>query len=388
LLFGQSVSQLGSQISQFAFPVLVLAITGQPAWAGFAGGLVVVPYLVFSLPAGALVDRWDRKRVMIICDMGRFVCLISIPLAIMIGHLTLMQLCISAILEGTFFTFFNIAESACLPRLVSSDQLGSAVSANQTLTSTSYALGPALGGILLGLSRAFPFLVDALSYLISIGTLFGIKAAFQEQRETVHTSLWVEIKEGLGWLWHHSLIRFLAILACVGNGIANGILLLFILLATRLHASPALIGGVYAVAGGSAILGAAIAGPIQKRFRLGQIMLVTQWATVIVLPFYLLAMSNLILLGLATALLSFFGSIEGVVQFTYRLALIPDELQGRVNSVFRLIAYAGAPLFFMAIGVLFQLAGGNVTILILTALVFVLALMTTRNAQIRQSCSS
>ena len=89
---GQVISSIGTQASQLAFPLLVLALTRSPAQAGFAGALRALPYLIFSLPAGALIDRWDRKRVMIFCDTGRALSMASIPFALSIGQLTVLQL--------------------------------------------------------------------------------------------------------------------------------------------------------------------------------------------------------------------------------------------------------------------------------------------------------
>src|SRR5215472_14152119 len=113
---GQTVSSLGTQVSTIAFPFLVLALTGSLAQAGFMGGLRALPYLIFSLPAGALIDRWDRKLTMIICDAGRAISLASIPIAYALGDLTIIQLYFVSAIEGTLFVFFNIAEAACLPR--------------------------------------------------------------------------------------------------------------------------------------------------------------------------------------------------------------------------------------------------------------------------------
>src|SRR5579864_6058515 len=110
---GQVVSSMGTQVSQLAFPLLILFLTRSPVLAGLAGALRALPYLIFSLPAGALIDRWDRKRVMILCDAGRGICMASIPVAYIIGHLTVVQLFLVSLFEGTLFVFFNIAEVAC-----------------------------------------------------------------------------------------------------------------------------------------------------------------------------------------------------------------------------------------------------------------------------------
>src|SRR6266700_3059305 len=127
---GQMVSNVGTQVAQLAFPLLILALTGSPAQAGFAGALRALPYVFFSLPAGALIDRWDRKRVMIICDAGRALSMASIPVALAIGHLTIIQLYLVSTIEGTLFVFFNIAEVACLPNVVAKEQLPAATAQN------------------------------------------------------------------------------------------------------------------------------------------------------------------------------------------------------------------------------------------------------------------
>ena len=116
---GQIVSSVGTQASTLAFPLLLLVVTRSPAAAGFASALRALPYLIISLPAGALIDRWDRKRVMLLCDSGRAVALGSIPVAILLGRLTPLQLYAVSLIEGSLFVLFNIAEAACLPRVVS-----------------------------------------------------------------------------------------------------------------------------------------------------------------------------------------------------------------------------------------------------------------------------
>src|SRR6266481_9307618 len=124
---GQAVSLTGTVISQTAFPLLVWDLTHSAAQVGLVGGLGTLPYVFLSLLAGALIDRWNRKRVMILCDTGRALNLGSIPLALALGRLTIVQLYIVSLVEGTLFTFFNLAETACLPQVVLKEQLPTAV---------------------------------------------------------------------------------------------------------------------------------------------------------------------------------------------------------------------------------------------------------------------
>lgn len=381
---GQAISSIGSQLSQFALPLFVLALTGSPAWAGVAGGLRTIPYLFLSLPAGALVDRWNRKWIMLVCDSVRAICLVSIPIAAFTGSLSMLQLCLVSLLEGTCFVFFNVAEVACLPRVVAKEQLKAAASLHETTDNISYTLGPFLGGILFGIGRALPFLFDAVSYMISVVSLFFIKKEFQEQRTEPTRNVWAEIHEGLLWLWRHPVLRFVAFLSFMGMFIDFGTVLLVIVIATKLHAKASAIGLIYAIAGVGGIVGTLLAAPMQKYFRFGQLMIGTYWFWSLLLPLYLFA-TNTLVLGLITALTFTLGSVYTVAQFSFRLSLIPDALQGRVNSVFRLVAFLGPPLGSMITGTLLQTLGIAPTVLIYTALLVIVSLVTTFNKHMHQT---
>ena len=126
--------------------------------------LGALPYLVFSLPSGALIDRWNRKRVMILCDIGRGLALGSIPVALFLGQLTIWQIYIAALVEGSCFVFFNIAEVACLPRVVPKAQLPAANGQNQVTGSLSALISQPLGGAIYSLNQMVPFVGDAICF--------------------------------------------------------------------------------------------------------------------------------------------------------------------------------------------------------------------------------
>src|SRR6266481_362517 len=172
---GQTVSSIGTQVSMLAFPLLILAITHSPAQAGIIAALHGLPYALFILPAGALIDRWDRKRVMILCDTGRALALGSIPLALALGRLTIVQLYIVSLVEGTLFTFFSLAETACLPQVVLKEQLPTGVAQSTVIDSISGMLGPSLSGALYSIGLAIDYLTLPISYTASVLTLFLIK---------------------------------------------------------------------------------------------------------------------------------------------------------------------------------------------------------------------
>lgn len=383
---GQMVSNVGTQVSTLAFPLLILALTDSPAQAGFAGALRALPYLIFSLPAGALIDRWDRKRVMILCDTGRAISMASIPVALVFGHLTIIQLYLVALVEGTLFVFFNIAEAACLPRVVPREQLPAATAQNMATDGITVLLGPSLGGALYTAGRLLPFVADAVSYAVSVISLFFIKAKFQKERVAARRNLWTEIREGLGWLWHQPLIRFIAILTGGNNLINSGYVLIIIVLAQQQHASSFTIGLIFAVGGIGGIIGALIATPLQKRLSFAQAIIGTSWLFALCIPLYAIA-PNPLMLGIITAGAFVAGPVYNVVQFSYRSAIIPDELQGRVNSVFRLIAFGGQPLGLALTGLLIQSIGVMPTVLVDAAGMVILAVAATLNAHVRNAKS-
>src|SRR2546430_16469905 len=145
---GQALSDIGGAVSELAFPLLVLALTHSPAQAGFAGALRALPALLFSLFAGVLVDRWDRKRVMIFCDTGRAISLASIPIAFALGHLTIWQLYITAFLEGSLMIVFTLAKTAAVSQVVTRVQLTAAVAQEEFVEGTTALFGPSLSAVL------------------------------------------------------------------------------------------------------------------------------------------------------------------------------------------------------------------------------------------------
>ncbi len=381
---GQMVSSIGTQVSMLAFPLLILAITHSPAQAGLIAALRGLPYALFVLPAGALVDRWDRRRVMILCDMGRALALGSIPVALILGHLTIVQLYIVSLVEGTLFTFFNLAETACLPRVVSKEQLPTAVAQSTVIDSISGMLGPSLSGALYSIGRAIPFLADAISYAASVFSLFFIKAKFQEERNPVPMRLWADIGEGLSWLWHQPLIRFIAILTAGINMPVVGYALILIVLAQGQHASSFVIGLIFACGGVGSILGALMVALLQKHFSFPQLMIGSTWIWALTWLLFAIA-PNPLMLGVVTALGFIIVPIYTSVQFGYRLAVIPDHLQGRVNSVFRLIAFGGQPIGLAVTGVLIQWIGPVSTVLVLFVPQFILSIAATFNKHLRNA---
>ncbi len=386
---GQGISSMGTQASMIAFPLLILALTGSAAQAGFMGAVRAVPYLLFSLPAGALIDRWNRKAVMIVCDAGRAIALGSIPVALFLeqrglGQLTLAQLYIVSAVEGTFFVFFNLAEVACLPRVVPPAQLPAANAQNQATDGVSFLVGPSIGALLYSIMQMLPFVTDAVSYAASVFSLSLIRTPFQGVRSKARRGLAREIGEGLRWLFCQPLIRFIALLTGMFNLTGAGFILIVILLARGFHADDRTIGLIVTIGGIGGILGALVASPLQKRLPFGFVIISTSflWAA---LWFAYLFVGDIWMIGIISAGTFLLSPIYNVTQMSYRMALIPDALQGRVNSVFRLLAFGGQPLGLALTGLALDQFGPYYTIAGIGAIQLVMAILTLLNRHVRHA---
>ncbi len=384
LVSGQGISEFGTQISDLAFILLVLMLTGSPAQVGFVGALETLPIIILSLPAGAMVDRWDRRHVMIFCDTGRALILASIPIALALGHLTIVQIYITALLEPTLGVFFDLAERASLPRVVEQKQLPVVSSQNQAITYTAALIGPPISGAIYSLGRAFPFLADALSYVVSVASLLFIKTPLQEERHSEPRKLWVEIKEGFWWLWNHRLLRFMTFVVGGLNLTVAGIYLIMVVLAQHLHASPFVIGLIFGIGSIGGIAGALVGPYIQKRLSYGQAIISICWFTALIWPLFVLA-PNLAVLGMLFALCLIGGRVMSVVNFSYRVAITPNELQGRVTGIGGVIVFGSIPLGVALTGILIQKFGVVATVLIISGARIFIAAVTTLNSSVRNA---
>jgi MFS family permease len=381
---GQAVSSFGSQITQLTFPLLVLAITRSPAQAGLVAALRGLPFALLSLPAGALVDRWDRKRIMVVSDIGRALALASIPLALALGGLTVAQLAIVSLIEGTLFLLFSLAESSCLPQIVDKRQLPDALAQNQVTESLSQLLGPSLGGALYGLGAAVPFLADAVSYTASTLTLLLIRRPLQEERAGEPLRLRAEIAEGVGWLWRQATLRFVALLTGGLMVCSVGYPLIMIVLGERVGATPFVIGLIFASGGVGSIVGGLISPWLQRRFEFGPLLIWSAWIWAVTWLFFLFA-PNALTLGIANAAAFVIVPIYMVAQYRYRLAATPDRLQGRMNAVFRLIVFGSQPLGVAIAGLLLERLGPDATIWVLFVPQLALAVAATCHAGLRRA---
>ena len=381
---GQIVSSFGSSISGITVPLLVLAVTHSPAQAGLVAGVGALPYPIFGLVAGALVDRWDRKTVMVVCALASGVATGSVGAAVLLGHLTIVQLYVVGLFNGTLFVFSSLAEMAAIPSVVTKEQLPTAFAQNQAVGSVAGLTGPPLGGALFQTARAVPFLADGVSFLLSAVSLLFVRARFQQERATVRRNLRLEITEGLRWLWGQHLLRMLAFLVAGINFLFAGAELIIIVLARSQHAPPVVIGGIFALASIGGLAGSAVGPRVQRKFSFRAAIVGVIALDALSWPLYLIA-GNAVLLGLVTAVTFLLTPVFNVVGVSYRAAVIPDALQGRVLGAFRVVVWGVLPLGAALAGISLQRLGVRPTVLIVSIALALLALSAAASRSIREA---
>ncbi|MHB9864440.1 MFS transporter [Streptomyces sp. YIM S03343] len=387
LLSGQLVSAVGDQVHSMALPLIVLALTGSAAQAGFVLGLGTLSFLVFGLVAGALVDRWDRKATMIWCELGRAVLTAGVAVSLWLNRLTMPQLYITAVATGILTTLFQVANTAALPNVVGPQQLSAALGCSQSATGAVGIVGASLAGALCALGRTVPFAVNAASFAVSAASLRLMRARFQADRQGARTTasrLTTEIREGLGWLWHQPVIRFLTLVSAADKVRYGAGYLLIITLARQVGASPPWIGVIFSGAAVGAMAGALVSDRATRRFPLGRIAVVMLWLEALMFPLYALAPHPLLLAAVAAAE-SLVAPVYTVAMTTHQLAIIPDELRGRATSAVATLTTGALSIGTLAGGELITLLGAKPLVWLCGAWLFVLALLTTANRAVRQA---
>jgi MFS family permease len=368
---GQVLSTIGSESTAIAYPLLVLALTHSPAKAGVVGFARILPWALFGFVAGVAADRFPRKAMMLTSDVVRACLLASIVIAAAFDRITFQQVALVAFFEGAMYVFFNIAEVGALRSVVPSAQLPSAAAAEQARFSTVTIVAPPLGGALFGVGRAFPFLAGAISPVFSFVTLLAMRTPFQEERERDEAPLRAQIAEGFHFLWRQPFLRSCAILFTFTNLVFEGMFLTLIVIGRRQGLSGGEIGALIAIFGVCSLAGSIIAPRLVRALSMRAIVIGSFWLQIGVVAF-VIRPSIWVLLGSLVPMALFLPSVYAVV-VGYRVAITPDRLTGRVNSVARTIALCGAPLGPLGAGLLLSTVSGRATVGVFAVILFALA---------------
>ncbi len=364
---GQGLSAIGDGVSLTAMPLLVLALTGSGVQMGIVGILGHLPDLLFGLPAGALADRLDRRRMMLAADLARAILTALIPLSVLVGIPTMGVVLLVAFPISVGRVFFMAAWTAAVPNLVGRPQIARATSILEAFNSASFIVGPALAGILVSqIGAAQTLALDAMSFAISAASLSLVHRSLRSSRPPVTRHLPGEIREGVGYIRHHEVLRLaIALFAVDGICLAPVISAMTFYITLDRGLSPASLGFVIAAYSLGSLAGALAAGRLVRDV-VGPLLLLSNLASGVAILGLSFAESLTPLLLLAFAL----GLAQGIVVVVYltlRAKLTPDQLLGRVGSTARTLSGGLQPIGFLIGGLLLDLVGGASTLLVIAA---------------------
>jgi MFS family permease len=383
LWVGETVSELGSTMSMFVFPLLGYHLTGSTATAVLLETLLLAGEIAMMLPAGVLADRYDRKALMLGSSATGALLYASLVVAGARGDLTVLHLAVAALLTGVTRGVFAPAQMAAIRRVVAVEDLPTAYSQNQARQHVASLLGSPLGGVLYAVRAWAPFAVDAVSYAVSCLTLSRIRTDLRPQpREGAPTRPLHQVREGYRFVWHQPFMRVLMIRSTISNLVVNACFFVVSLRMIRDGVPAAQIGLVSTCAGIGGILGALAAPYLIDRMRTGTLTMVVGWMCVLpLLP--LIVWSTPWAAGLSVFTLLLMNPAGNAGIGAYRAAITPDELQGRVGSALNFVGLGLMPVAPVVGGLLLAAWGSHWSIAALVAGTVVAALITTLSRSIR-----
>ena len=381
LQISQLVSSGGSQITAIAYPLLVLSLTGSSAKAGFVAFARLLPTALFSLPAGLAADHWNRRRLMIAAHALRAVAVVTLGMLVAMNDIAFWVIPTVAFVEGAGAAVYATASAGAMRAVVPKQQLPDAVAVVTGREAAISLAAPPVGGALFGLARALPFLVHAASYAVSTVLLVVMRTPFQEEREVDAAPLRTRLAEGFRFLWAHPFLRTCAFLFGLANFIGPGVLLAIVVIAEDQGLTGGQVGLLVSVFGGAILLGSVLSPYVRRRLPVRGVLLLELWTWVgcglfLIWPNVYVLTASIVPTGLAIP------STDSVVH-SYQLAMTPDRLIGRVNSVQRTIGLLIAPLGPLVAGLLLGATSERATIAVFAAFGLVLALWGTLSPSLR-----
>ena len=385
LQIGQLLSSAGTSSTSIAFPLLVLAVTHSPAKAGIVAFARSLPSVLFALPAGLAADRWSRRRLMIAADVVRVLAIGSLAATILLDRVAFWQIVAVAFVEGSGSALFFGAQPGALRAVVPARQLPAAAAAETGRQAVVQLAGPPLGGALFGLARALPFLVDAVSYAFSTLSLLAMRTPFQEEREPHLASPRSRLAEGFRFVWSQPFLRTCALLFGLTNFIGPGVLFAVVVIAKEQGLSGGEVGALIAVFGACLLLGSLVSPLVRRLLPVRAVLLLELWTWLGCAVFLVWPNVYVLTAGILPTALAI-PSTDSVVH-GYRIAMTPDRLLGRAESVRSMISLLIAPLGPLIAGVLLSTASARATIAVFAVVGVVLAVWGTLSPSIRMAPS-
>lgn len=370
LWIGQSVSLIGSRISEIAIPLTaVLTLQASPAQIGLLGAAEPAAWLLFGLFAGVSADRLRRRPIMIAADFGRAILLAVIPLAAVLGVLHIEMLYVISFVAGLLGVFFVVAYQSYLPTLVRQDALLARNGNLEASKSIAEIAGPGIAGTLVEVFTApIAVLANAVSFLFSALTLASIRVTEETpSRPKKPSDIWPEVVEGVRFIFGHPVLRSLTLFMGAANLFVTAGMTLYPLYTVReIGISAEAFGFILAGGSGAALVGAMVSNSAVRRLGLGNAVLVAAFSAGV--SFLLIPMAEgtgvlvIPMLAFSQAVFAFSITMANVNVITLYQVTTPERMLGRVNATQRMVIY-GTPLVGALLGGFFgEVFGSRITL--------------------------
>ncbi|WP_439658395.1 MFS transporter [Lentzea sp. HUAS TT2] len=382
LWISQALSASGFSASMIAFPLLVLALTGSPATTGLVLGVEAAAQVVVGLPGGALVDRWNRKKIMLMAEATQALAVASLVLALWLDMLGVAHIVVVAALMGVCNGLFGPAEQAALVKIVPQEQLATALAMNSARGAVGQLSGTALGGFLFAVGRLVPFAFNVLTHTISFVALLFVRVPPSEVEQAPDSHLGKEMAEGLRWVWRQRHVRVTVLCAVSLNFLFSAYYIVIIVLVSGRGVSSGEIGVMAAMLGVGGICGALLAPYLHRAMSPYASIIVVFWALAVLTPVAVF-IDNGLLMGALFFAMALLPPTANTTINTYQLLLTPDRLRGRLSGVMGMISGVSAAAGPAFGGLLVQAVAGTYAVLLIAAAIAVIALITTLSPTMR-----
>lgn len=364
------LSNLADGVVKIVLPLVAIDFTRSPALIAGLTFAFTLPWLLFALPAGALVDRMDRRTVMLGANVARAALLAVLVIAVAVHVGSIWALYVVALAVGTAETLYDTASQSILPQIVARDQLSRAngrlyaveLSANQFV-------GPPLGGVLVAAGTVAAFVTPVALWIVAVGVLLLVRGRFRLPRAE-RTTLRADIVEGLRYLRDHTLLRRLAGMVGLFNFTGNAILGVFVLYAvgpgSAMHLSSQGYGILLTAFAVGSLLGSFCTEWVERRLGPARSLLLCVFGNLVMAVVPALT-ANVYVIGAAFVVDGVGIMVWNVITVSLRQRITPDRLLGRLNSCYRLLAWGTMPLGAAAGGALAQFLGLRPVFLVMTA---------------------
>ena len=368
----ETVSQLGTQVTVLAIPLMAIQVLHATTFeVGALEAVQFAPFIIVGLQAGAIVDRLRRRPVMMAYDVGRAVVLATLPIASGFGWLTMGQLYAVVFAHGVMTVFFDVANMAILPSIVTREQIADGNAKLEVSRSAAQVAGPGAGGFLVeAIGAVSAVVVDALSFVLSavfLSRVHDSEPKVERDPSVARQRLRDDVREGLAFVWHHQLLRPIALCTATSNLFANMGMAVFIVYAVReLGYSAGVVGVVFMLGSVGALLGAFVSERTARRFGVGTTIVTSILASGVGMLLIPVAPRDQAVPWFIAAffVFSFSGVVYNVTQVSLRQAITPDRLQGRMHAAMRFMVWGTIPIGALLGGALGTVLGLRPTLLV------------------------